>query len=166
MIKTVQFEGHSLELNTSGGWFFVYRDYFGHDIMPDIMPALESVLQMAVGVLGKINVKEMDAHAVVAAMDSDMLEEVFMRMAGAEITTIQQIVWAMAKNRDDSIEEPRKFFNQFERFPWDTIGPEVFRALLDSNISSKNVKSLLASMKKKPNRSTSTKSSSRASTEG
>lgn len=147
MIKTVQFEGHSLEINTSGGWFFVYKDYFGHDIMPDIMPALETALQMAVSIAGNVEPGEKDARQILAALDEDVLEEIFTKMAGAQLTTVMQIVWAMAKNADDSVKGPREFFNEYETFPWDTAGPEVFKALLESNISSKNVKSLLASMK-------------------
>lgn len=148
MIKTVQFEGHSLEINTSGGWFFVYKDYFGHDIMPDIMPALETMLQMAVNIAGKVDPGERDAHQILAALDEDVLEEIFTKMAGAQLTTVMQIVWAMARNADESTPGPREFFNKYDTFPWDTAGPEVFKALLESNISSKNVKSLLASLKK------------------
>ena len=166
MIKTVQFEGHSLEIDTSGGWFFVYREYFGHDILPDIMPALESALQMAVDVIGRVDTEELDAKAVINALGEDTLEEMFFKMAGAEITTILQIFWAMAKNRDNSIPQPREFYNQFDCFPWDEVGPLLMKALLDSNISSKNVKSLLENLKKSRNQSISTKSSSQESTEG
>lgn len=148
MIKTVQFEGHSLEINTSGGWFFVYKDYFGHDIMPDIMPALETMLQMAVSIAGKVDPGERDAHQILAALDEDVLEEIFAKMAGAQLTTVMQIVWAMARNADESVPGPREFFNKYDTFPWDTAGLEVFKALLESNISTKNVKSLLASLKK------------------
>lgn len=149
MIKTVQFEGHSLEINTSGGWFFVYKDYFGHDILPDILPALESMLQMAVSIAGKVSPGETDVKDILKALDEDTLEEVFMRMAGAEITTVMQIVWAMAKNADTGVESPREFFNRYDAMPWDEVGQEVFKALLESNVSSKNVKSLLASLKTK-----------------
>lgn len=166
MIKTVQFEGHSLEIDTSGGWFFVYRKYFSHDILPDIMPALESILQMAADVIGNVDEEELDAKAVVKALGEDTLEEMFMKMAGAELTTILQIFWAMAKNRDDSIETPQKFFNRFEVFPWDEIGPMLMRALLESNISSKNVTSLLKRLTKKQIPSTLTGSLSPVSTEG
>ena len=48
------------------------------------------------------------------------------------------IVWAMAKNADDSVPEPKKWFNQFEVFPMDELVPAVGELLYKGMISSKN----------------------------
>lgn len=165
MIRTVQFEGHSVEINTSAGWLFVYRNHFGRDILPDIMPAIETILQMAIDIIGQIDVDEVNANSLVRAIDEDVLEDAFAKMAGAELITAYQIFWAAAKNRNNGIPGPEAYFNQFESFPIDEIAPQLMSAILESSISSKNVKSLLKRLKK-TTRSTSTESSSQESTEG
>lgn len=165
MKKQIEFENHSVEVDTSAGWLFVYRTHFGRDILPDIMPALESALTIAVDALRKINLDDITAENIARAMDQEMLEEMYSKMAGAELITIYQIFWATAKNADKKIPSVAEYFNQFDCFPVDEIIPQLFGSILDSSISSKNVTSLLTSLKERT-RSTSTGSSSQGSTEG
>lgn len=142
MVKTIQIGDRSVEINTSAGWFYEYRENFGHDILPDIMPILESVLNATASILnesgGKFNEKE-----ILKAMNNDYLVDAFIKMAGMEITTLYNIFWALAKNADRKIEQPKAYFNGFEVFPIDEILPVMFSAIVDSSVSSKNVKSLL-----------------------
>lgn len=147
MIKRIEFEDHSIELNSSVGWLFVYRTQFGHDILPDIMPVIESLLGIAAEVLGKTRKKEVDLRDVLKAFDSNMLSEIFVTMAGMEVLTILNIVWAMAKKANPKIDGPEKFFDQFEIFPLDVIIPEVLRMVIESSVSSKNAQSLLTTLK-------------------
>ena len=168
MIKTLQFEGHSVEINTSAGWLFAYKARFGRDILPDIMPAIESILQLSVDTLSKMDEKELDKmtpQKILQAIDEDALNEIFIKMSGAELMTVYQIFWATAKNADHGIAGPEFYFNQFDVFPIDEIAPQLLSAIIESNISSKNAKSLLKRLKTR-NRSTSTESLSQASTEG
>lgn len=147
MIKTIQIDDRSVEINTSAGWFYEYRENFGHDILPDIMPVLESVLNATASVLsesgGKFNEKE-----ILKAMNNELLVDAFMKMAGLEIITMYNIFWAMAKNANRKIEQPRDYFNDFDVFPMDEILPQMFVGIVDSSISSKNAKSLLEKIRK------------------
>ena len=147
MIKTIQIDDRSVEINTSAGWFYEYRENFGHDILPDIMPILESVLNATASVLsesgGKFNEKE-----ILKAMNNELLVDAFMKMAGLEIITMYNIFWAMAKNANRKIEQPRDYFNDFDVFPMDEILPQMFVGIVDSSISSKNAKSLLEKIRK------------------
>lgn len=47
MKRTFDFEGIPVELNSSMGWFLIYREQFGHDILPDLMPAIDAVFGLA-----------------------------------------------------------------------------------------------------------------------
>lgn len=166
MIKTIRIDDRSVEINTSAGWLYEYRENFGHDILPDIMPILESVLNATASVLnesgGKFNEKE-----ILKAMNNDFLVDAFIKMAGMEMTTLYNIFWALAKNADNSIEQPKAYFNGFDVFPMDEILPMMFSSIVDSSISSKNAKSLLEKIRKmreeqdeEENQSTSTPSQS------
>lgn len=136
-------ENQSVVLDSSTGWLFVYRDYFGRDILPDLLPALEAVLHTisnAVGVLEGDKVED-----IIKALASDeVIDGLFIDLTGAELTTILNIFWSMAKNEDMTIEEPDKFFKKFDVFPVDEILPKMFSQIVNSCISSKNLESLKA----------------------
>ena len=138
-----QIEGQSVVLDSSTGWLFVYRDYFGRDILPDLLPALEAVLHTisnTVGVLEGDSVEDI----VKALTSDDVIDGLFIDLTGAELTTVLNIFWSMAKNEDASIPEPQTFYKQFERFPVDEILPRMFSQIVNSCISSKNLESLKA----------------------
>lgn len=136
-------ENQSVVLDSSTGWLFVYRDYFGRDILPDLLPALEAVLHTisnAVGVLEGDKIED-----IIKALASDeVIDGLFIDLTGAELTTILNIFWSMAKNEDMTIEEPDKFFKKFDVFPVDEILPKMFAQIVNSCVSSKNLESLKA----------------------
>ena len=166
MIKKINInKGQSIELSSSLGWLIIYREQFGHDILPDLMPLIESGLTTAVKVMqnskGNKEVKEVD---VLENIDDEILTDVFISLSGMEFTTVLNIIWAMAKKADDSIERPEDFYDRFETLPLDTIMPVVVKMIVNSMVSSKNAKRLLM-MLKDLKQSTSMKSSSQALTE-
>lgn len=171
MIKSIKInKDQSVELNGSAGWFFVYRESFGHDILPDIMPIIESGLTMAVNLLQGIGVGadgSVDAspRQIVESIDDSVLNDLFINLSGLESTTIMQIVWAMAKNADDDIPSLRTWLNQFDVFPLDDILPKAVRLIIDSTVSAKNARRLLKARNLTAGLR-STKSSSQESTEG
>ena len=147
MIKTIQIDDRSVEINTSAGWLYEYRDNFGHDILPDIMPVMESVLNATASILEESG-GEFGQKDILNAMNNDFLVDAFMKMAGLEIITMYNIFWAMAKNANRKIEQPRDYFNDFDVFPMDEILPQMFEGIVESSISSKNAKSLLEKIRK------------------
>lgn len=151
MIKTVQIDDQPVEINTSAGWFYKYRENFGHDILPDIMPIIESVLNASAGVMRRISERggEVDAKLVLDSMDSDDLVDAFIKLAGMEIVTVYNILWAMAKNADRKIPQPEEFFNRFEAVYMDEIIPVMLEGIIQSSISSKNARSLLEMIRKR-----------------
>ena len=75
-------------------------------------------------------------------LDFDTVSSAMISFAGAEFTTALNIIWAMAKNADESIPAPFDWANQFENFPLDKIVPEVLDAVISTVVSEKNRKRL------------------------
>lgn len=160
MIKKVAIsKGQSIELSSSLGWLITYKEQFGHDILPDIMPLIESGLTASIKIL-----QSGSGGDLISSIDDEILTDAFINLSGLELTTILQIVWAMAKKANPEIDSPEDYFDQFERFPVDLIIPVVVKMIVNSMVSSKNAKRLLM-MVETQRQSLSMNSSSQASTE-
>ena len=171
MIKNIKIDkSQSVEINSSMGWLYVYQEQFGHDPMVVIMPAIEAGLGTTVSILNKTRAGDKDElllSNIIEALDDDILQNAFIQLSGMQLTTISNIIWAMAKNADDDIPEPKEWINSFEIFPVDVVLPEVLRAIISSSISKKNAKKLIEiiAATKKANLSESSESQSQESTE-
>ena len=154
MIRTLVLDNRPIELDSSMGWLYIYQRQFGHDILPDIMPLIESVVAGMGDILnamvesgeGSEGLKKEEALAL---MNSDNIVDMFIKLSGMELTTILNILWAMVRNKDPQTPEPQKFANSFERMPLiDELAPALFYIILDSSASSKNARSLLERIEK------------------
>lgn len=142
MIRTINVDDKTVEVNSSMGWLYVYRNRFGHDILPDLMPVVESVLMAISSVLEETK-GEFNETTMASAMNNDALVDAFIKMAGMEMLTVFNIFWAMAYNKDNSIPAPEEYINSFEKFPVDEVVPELLKAIIESSVSSKNAQRLL-----------------------
>lgn len=167
MIKTIDLgNGQSLEINSSNGWLYIFQEQFGFDVLPVLMPALEAGLK-AVGIAlqGADGKKEIKAAELLQNFTDENVTEILTSFAGMQITTLLNIVWAMAKNANDDIKEPRVFYNQFDEFPNDIVIAEVVRQIMKTSISKKN-REKIAGRVKTASLSASSVSPSPESTEG
>lgn len=146
MITTIKIsEKESFNINSSAGWFLKYRAQFGHDILPDLLPAVESIIKVGISLVG--SGKDLNKDNILEAIDSDTIEDALFTISGLEFTTLFNITWAMAKNADNSVGTPEDWLNQFEVFPIDEIAPVIFRTAVKGCMSSKNAKRLDQMMK-------------------
>lgn len=128
MRATIKLDGKKqIKINTSWNWAYIYQDYFGHDIIPDLVPVIDTFLDTVTGLLNGSDV------------DEDVISD---KLYGMEITTVTNVIWALAKNADDSIPEVREWLDGFDRFPLDIILPEVMDTLASSMISAKKAELL------------------------
>lgn len=166
MIKTINLgNGQSLEINSSGGWLYVFQEQFGFDVLPLLMPALEAGLKaVGIAVQGADGNDKIEATQMLANFDDESINEIMMSFSGLQLTTLLNIVWAMAKNANDNIPEPKVFYNSFDEFPSDLVIPEVVRQIINTTISKKNRVKIAARMKAM-NLSASTNSQSQGLTE-
>ena len=140
MIKTIKIsKDKELTLSNSLAWAMIYKDQFGHDIVPDIMPIVSAVTKLF-GELQKNSGQDMTA--LLKNLDGDVLQSAMIELCAVQFTDFINLVWAMAKANDDDIETPEKWVRQFDTFPLDIIAPAVFELLTKGLISSKNLKSL------------------------
>ena len=170
MIKTITVGNKDIVLDNNVGWTIIYRDQFGQDIIPSIMPLLAGSMDVVSGYLRNFEGKdEISFNDLAKLADGDTLINAMIHIGGFEFVDFLHITWAMAKNADDSIPEPNIWLKQFDEFPVDVIGPEVVKLIFKGMVSSKNLKRLNVMMKrvqpKRKRRSTSTQSSSPESKE-
>lgn len=142
MKKAIMIGDQSVELNSSAGWFYDYREQFGHDILPDLLPILDGLL----GSLAELGGDVEELVLTEEVLTDEIVDKIIDALATAEVTTIFNITWAMAHNADDKIASPKEWVNSFDNFPVDEIVPQIIRMTLESSVSSKNVKSLLQKM--------------------
>lgn len=138
MIKTIKLNDEKeLTLSNNLAWATIYRDQFGHDIVPDVMPILSAVLRL-------INeVKDYkDVNEIIKTVNFDTLQDTLIELCAFQFTDFINLVWAFAKANDENTEAPEKWVRQFDEFPLDIIVPAVFELLTKGMISSKNLKSL------------------------
>ena len=166
MIKTINLgNGQSLEINSSGGWLYVFQEQFGFDVLPLLMPALEAGLKaVGIAVQGADGKDKIEATQMLANFDDENINEIMTSFSGLQLTTLLNIVWAMTKNANDNIPEPKVFYNSFDEFPSDLVIPEVVRQIINTTISKKNRVKIAARMKAM-NLSASTSSQSQELTE-
>ena len=143
MEKIIKIGKKSVKLNNRVSWAIVYRDQFGRDIIPTIMPLFASALDIISGIInetGKTDDIELTDLAKLA--DGDSLLNAAIHLGGFEFTDLICITWALAKCADEDIPEPREWIKEFETFPVDVVAPEVFSLIFKGVVSSKNLKRL------------------------
>lgn len=127
MRKTIKIDkNNKFEINTSWGWAYIYQERFGHDVIPDLVPAIDTVIDM---VTGLVNGSEID--------ESDLGDKLY----GMEVTTITNIIWALAKNADDDIPDVKEWLDEHD-LPLADVVPEIADILVKSMVSSKKAKLL------------------------
>lgn len=143
MIKTIKInENHELTLSNNLAWAMEYREQFGHDIVPDLLPIVSAIIELMNELTDgeKFDVKK---------IDKDVLQSALIDLAGVQFVDFINLIWAMAKAADESTPEPKKWVRQFDEFPLDIIAPDAFKLLVEGLVSSKNLPRLnLAEAKK------------------
>lgn len=117
----------AFEINTSNRWAYIYLEYFGHDIIPDLVPLIDTFLGIFTGIL---NGEETDPDEVQDAL------------YGMEYTTALNVIWALAKNANDDIPDAPEWYDGFEKFELDEIFPQVFEKLITTMVSRKKLELL------------------------
>lgn len=156
MEKTIKIDKDtSLRLTNNVGWCMTYKDQFGRDIVPMIIPVLNAGIDLTVEISKIVNDTGVDAMEIMKRLDSDTIRDALFDAAGLEFVDFINVIWSMAKAADEDIEEPREWVKQFNSFPLDVILPQVFTMVTQGMLSTKNWKRLQAAIKSlKPNEET------------
>ena len=138
MEKTIKFGDTEIRLNNRVGWVLTYRDQFGTDILPTIMPLFAGLLDIVSGVIAQNDGDDISLENVLRLIDTDSVMDALVHLSGFELAEFLNITWAMAKEADEDIPEPEKWLRGFDEFPLDIVVPEVFKLAFNGMVSSKN----------------------------
>lgn len=166
MEKTIKIGKKSVRLNNNVSWAIAYRDQFGRDIIPTIMPLFASALDIISGLINETGkTEDIDLADFAKLANGNALLDAAVHLGAFEFTDLICITWALAKCADEDIPAPREWVAQFDTFPVDVIAPEVFSLIFKGVVSSKNLKRLEDLKKRIQPVSISTQSSSPDSSE-
>lgn len=155
MTKIIKIGSKEVRLDNSVAWTMEYKDQFGKDIIPVLIPAMSSIVEALSAIVAETGVNNLSAEGnaetgvkkLTAAGVAEALQgrtmEILMPMYQMEfVDVVIGVTWAMAKAADEDIDPPKKWVRQFDAFPLDTICPAVYELVLKGFVSSKNLKRL------------------------
>ena len=142
MEKIIKIGKQEVRLNNNVAWTMEYRDQFGKDIVPTLMPVLASMIEGVSTVIAETGKTEITMTDLAEALQGRTLDVLLPMFQVEFVDTIINVTWAMAKVADEDIEPPKKWVRQFETFPIDVIAPAVYELVLKGFVSSKNLKRL------------------------
>ena len=166
MEKVIKIGNQDVRLNNNIAWAMEYKDQFGKDIVPVIMPIIASVMEGLSTVVTESG-DEVNTAEIMEAIQGRTMEILLPMFQVEFVDVIINVTWSLAKVADDDILPPKQWVRQFEEFPLDIIAPAVYELVIKGVVSSKNRKRLkkLGESLKNLQPSHSTTSSSRDSSE-
>ena len=142
MEKVINIGEHEVKLNNNVAWTMEYRDQFGKDIVPALMPVLASMIEGVSTVIAESGKAEISISDLAEAIQGKSLDVLLPMFQVEFVDTIINVTWAMAKAANENIEPPKRWVRQFDEFPLDVIVPEVFELIFKGFVSSKNLERL------------------------
>ena len=143
MEKIISIGDKEVRLNNNIGWTMEYRDQFGKDILPVIMPFITSMIESVSTVIADAETDgEITTANIASALSGRSLDVVLPLYQAEFVDLVINVIWSMAKVADDKIEPPKKWVRQFDGLYLDEIIPEVLDMVLRGFVSSKNLERL------------------------
>ena len=140
MEKIIKIGKQEVKLSNNVAWTMEYRDQFSKDIVPTIMPLMASFTEGIATVVS--NSETVDIKSIAEALEGRSMDVLLPMFQTEFVDIIVNVVWAMAKAADESIDPPKRWVRQFDTFPLDVVVPAVYDLALKGFVSSKNLKRL------------------------
>lgn len=143
MEKIIKIGDKDVRLNNNIDWAIVYRDQFGKDILPVIMPFITTIIESLSTVIADSSRNgEITAQSIAETIRGNSLELLLPLYQAEFVDVVVYVLWSMAKTADETIDPPRKWIRQFDNFYLDEIIPELLDMVVRGLVSSKNLKRL------------------------
>ena len=142
MEKIIKIGDKEVRLNNNVAWTMEYRDQFGRDIVPALMPLFASFMEGVSAIISESSGKEITMADIAETVQGRAMEVLLPMFQVEFVDVIINVTWAMAKAADENIEPPKRWVRQFDTFPVDVVAPAVYQLALKGFISSKNLKRL------------------------
>lgn len=134
MIKTINIDGKEVKFSTNAYFANIFKNQFGYDILTVIMPLVSEALKGLDDLYTKAN-----QEAIVPSTIGEVLENIY----SLEMVDINNFIWSLAKMADSEIDEPIKWYSQFNEFPVIDILKELWEIILPSLISKKKLEEIV-----------------------
>ena len=141
MEKIIKIGNKEVRLSNNVAWTMEYRDQFGRDIVPAIMPIITSFMEGASTIIADLD-GELTAEGIAESLRGRAMDILLPMYQVEFVDIVLNVTWAMAKAADEEIEPPKKWVRQFEEFPLDVIVPEIYELVVKGFVSSKNLERL------------------------
>lgn len=145
MDKTIKLGKRSIKVTSRVKWFVIYKNQFGRDILPNLVPIANTVVELVVAFAKTTDGKPInreDVFAMFKNIDVSDIQSALYSLAGLEVTDMFQITWCMAKAADSEIEPYDDFIDALDAFPVDEILPTIISMNAQALMSTKNFKRL------------------------
>ncbi len=139
MKKVITIGDKDIELNNNVAWVMEYRDQFGKDIVPSLMPLLATMIEGFASVISEAGGDKLDVSSLASAVEGRAMEILLPMFQIEMVDVVINVLWAMAKASDDNIAPPKQWVKQFDEFPLDVVVPAVYELILKGFVSSKNL---------------------------
>ncbi|WP_019108101.1 hypothetical protein [Peptoniphilus senegalensis] len=134
MIKTINIDGKEVKFSTNAYFANIFKNQFGYDILTVIMPLVSEALKGLDDLYTRAN-----QEAIVPSTIGEVLENIY----SLEMVDVNNFIWSLAKMADPGIDEPIKWYSQFNEFPVIDILKELWEIILPSLISKKKLEDIV-----------------------
>ena len=140
MEKIINIGDKEVKLSNNVAWTMEYRDQFNKDVLEAIMPIVTTLIETVTTIINESGADgKIDINSISAALEGKAFE-ITLPLTNLGFTdSVVNVLWAMAKAADTTVEPPRQWVRQFETFPLDEIVPQVGEMVLSGFTSSKNL---------------------------
>lgn len=142
MEKVIQIGDKEVKLSNNVAWTMEYRDQFQKDVMESLMPLMTSLIETVTTIINESGTTQFDVETISEALQGRAFDITLPLTQMGFTDSVVNVVWAMAKAADETIDPPKKWVRQFDAFPLDIIVPEVGELILKGFASSKNLERL------------------------
>jgi hypothetical protein len=142
MEKIIKIGKQEVKLSNNVAWLMEYKDQFGKDATQELIPLVATLVETIGSGLASYKDGVINLESLSESIEGRSFELMLPLYQSELSTTLINITWAMGKAADETIDPPKKWVRQFDSFPLDVIGPEVWELAVKGFVSSKNLKRL------------------------
>ena len=142
MEKIIKIGKQEVKLSNNVAWLMEYKAQFGKDATQELIPLVATLVETIGSGLASYKDGAINLESLSESIEGRAFELMLPLYQSELSTTLINITWAMAKAADETIDPPKKWVRQFDSFPLDVVGPEVWELAIKGFVSSKNLKRL------------------------
>lgn len=142
MEKKISIGDKEVKLSNNVAWTMEYKDQFNKDVIESMMPIVSTLIETVTTIISETGKTEINIQDIAEAIQGRSFELTLPLMQLGLTDSVIDVVWAMAKAADPTIDPPKQWVRQFDSFPLDEIIPEAGKMILTGFASSKNLERL------------------------